>query len=77
MMLTSPSGGFRIEMLEPKRSLVLMIHDDEEKQGGEISSTFVLNPLDEQQTRLVLRLRAASLAWAGNSLVCSSILATL
>lgn len=57
-LLTSPTGGFRVVALEPERSLVLMIDETEEGQGSAISSVIVLHPLDEQHTRLLIRVRA-------------------
>lgn len=57
-LLTSPTGGFRVAALEPERSLVLLIREGAAGQGSAISSAIVLQPLDEQHTRLLIRVRA-------------------
>lgn len=54
-MLTGPEAGFTVEEIAPERYLVLRIRET----AGDISSVIVLTPLDEQRTRLVIRLRAA------------------
>ena len=55
---TSPTGGFRVAALEPERSLVLLLRERATGQGSAISSAIVLQPLDEQHTRLLIRVRA-------------------
>lgn len=57
-LLTGPTGGFRVAALEPERSLVLLIREGAAGQGSAISSAIVLQPLDEQHTRLLIRVRA-------------------
>ena len=57
-LLTSPTGGFRVAALEPERALVLLIRESAEGQRSAISSAMVLQPLDEQHTRLLIRVRA-------------------
>lgn len=67
VMPTMPDGtGFRVEAVEPERSLVLAIR----LPGGVVSSVFVLEDRPPRGTRLVTRLRFAvrpsplALAWA-------------
>ena len=64
-LLTGPTGGFRVEALEPERSLVLMIRGTPASQGSAISSTLLLQPLDEQHTRLLIRVRAQFMGLRG------------
>jgi hypothetical protein len=57
-LLTGPTGGFRVEELNPERLLVLLIRGERVGLGGDISAAIVLEPLEEHHTRLILRLRA-------------------
>jgi len=59
MMLTDSKAGFRVEAIEPQRALVLMIHGEAMNLDLDISSALVLVPIDAEQTRLILRARAA------------------
>jgi hypothetical protein len=58
-MLTAPNGGFRVEALEPERTLALLIRGADVGARLDISSVIVLEPLDAERTRLILRLRGA------------------
>ena len=51
---TGPEGGFRVEAVEPERSLVLAIQE----WRVLLSASYLLVPIDETRTRLVHRLRA-------------------
>lgn len=55
---TAPEGGFRVEELVPERLLVMMIHGSEIGFNVAISCVILLEPLDCDSTRLVVRLRA-------------------
>lgn len=59
MMLTDSISGFRVEAIEPARSLVLMIHGEAMRLDMDITSVLVLVPIDPEHTRLILRARAA------------------
>jgi carbon monoxide dehydrogenase subunit G len=63
MMLTDSTGGFRVEAIEPERSIVMMIHGAATGMDADISSTLVLNPIDDHRTRLILRARADFRGW--------------
>jgi hypothetical protein len=53
VMLTDASGGFRVEAIDPERSLVLAIRDAD----AVVSCAMMLVPLDLLHTRLIFRLR--------------------
>ncbi len=57
-LLTGPTGGFRVEFLNPGRMLVLLIRGERVGMGGDISAAIALEPLEEHRARLILRLRA-------------------
>ena len=59
MLLTDSKSGFRVEAIEPERSLVLMIHGEAMGLDMDITSVLVLVPIDAEHTRLILRARAA------------------
>jgi len=63
VMLTDPTGGFRVEAIDPGKSIVLLIHRDGDDGGLDISAAMTLSPLSGEQTRLVLRLRAEFRGW--------------
>ncbi len=58
VMLTGPGGGFRVEAIEPGRLLVLKIDRASVGQDLDMSCVITLDPIDEQHTRLLLRLRS-------------------
>lgn len=69
--LTDASGSFRVEAIDPERSLVLAIRDAD----AVVSCTIMLAPLDPAHTRLIFRLRlrvARSLRGLGFLLVSTS-----
>jgi hypothetical protein len=53
-MLTSRTGGFEVEGFEPNRYLVLWLRN----HWCSISSVYILDPIDERTTRLIVRVRA-------------------
>ncbi len=57
VMLTGPVGGFRVEAIDPVHMLVLKIDRASVGQDLEMSCVITLDPIDEQSTRLLLRLR--------------------
>ncbi len=59
VMRTDAQGGFRVEAIDPGRSIVAMIHSEEAGLPGDIAICMMLRPLDPggQRTRLTLRLR--------------------
>ncbi|CAG0936469.1 hypothetical protein TFLX_05344 [Thermoflexales bacterium] len=63
MLLTDATGGFRVEAIEPERSLVMLIHGAAMGMDADISSALVLNPIGQQHTRLILRARADFRGW--------------
>lgn len=58
IMRTDAEGGFRVEAIDPERSIVAMIHGQETGSSGDITICLMLRPLapDGQRTRLALRL---------------------
>jgi hypothetical protein len=60
VMRTDAESGFRVEAIDPGRSIVAMIHGQESGTPGDISIGMLLRPLDPggQRTRMTLRLRA-------------------
>ncbi len=54
VMKTDAEGGFTVTAIDPNRSLVLIIRN----LYAQISSAIVLNEIDKEQTRLIMRLRA-------------------
>jgi hypothetical protein len=59
LLLTDSKSGFRVEAIEPERSLVLMIHGEAMRLDMDVTSVLVLVPIDAEHTRLILRARAA------------------
>jgi len=57
VMLTGSEGGFRVEAIDPGRTLVLKIDRASVGQELEMSCVITLDPIDEQRTRLLLRVR--------------------
>jgi hypothetical protein len=57
VMPTGSEGGFRVEAIDPGRTLVLKIDRASVGQDLEMSCVITLDPIDEQRTRLLLRLR--------------------
>lgn len=58
IMRTDAESGFRVEAIEPGRSIVAMIHGEETGSPADIAICLLLRPLDleGQRTRLTLRL---------------------
>jgi hypothetical protein len=58
IMRTDAEGGFRVEAIDPGRSIVAMIHGQEMRTPADIAICLILRPLDSggQRTRLLLRL---------------------
>lgn len=54
VMKTDAEGGFTVTAIDPNRSLVLIIRN----LYAQISSAIVLDEIDKEQTRLIMRLRA-------------------
>lgn len=63
VMLTGPEGGFRVEAIEPRRSLLLRIDRASIGMNADIVLGVALEPRDEQHTRLIFRLHAAFRGW--------------
>lgn len=57
-MLTDATGGFRVEAIDPERSLVLLIRPEDVGDGARVSCTIQLVPYGSEMTRLVFRMRA-------------------
>ena len=57
VMLTGSEGGFRVEAIDPGRTLVLKIDRASVGQDLEMSCVLALDPIDEQCSRLLIRLR--------------------
>jgi hypothetical protein len=57
VMLTDAGGGFRVEAIEPGRTLALKIDRASVGQDLEMSCVLTLDPIGEQRTRLLIRLR--------------------
>ncbi len=59
VMRTDAEGGFRVEAIDPGRSIVAMIRSEETGMPGDISICMMLRPLGSQgqRTRMTLRLR--------------------
>ena len=57
VMPTGADGGFRVEAIDPARSLVLKIDRASVGHDLELSCVMTLDPIDDQRTRLVLRCR--------------------
>lgn len=60
VMRTDAESGFRVEAIDPGRSIVAMIHSQESGMPGDIAISMLLRPLDPggQRSRMTLRLRA-------------------
>jgi hypothetical protein len=58
VMRTDAKGGFRVEAIEPGRSIVAMIHGQEMRTPADVAICLMLRPLDpgSRRTRLMLRL---------------------
>lgn len=54
VMKTDAEGGFTVAAIEPNRSIVLVIRN----LYAQISSTIFLGEIDNERTRLIMRLRA-------------------
>ncbi len=57
VMLTGPAVGFRVEAIEPGRTLVLKIDRVSVGHDLEMSCVMTLDPIDDQRTRLLIRCR--------------------
>jgi hypothetical protein len=63
VMLTDAGGGFRVEAIDPGRTLVLKIDRASVGQDLDMSCAITLDPIGEQRTRLLIRVRGKFNGW--------------
>jgi len=63
VMLTDAGGGFRVEAIDPGRTLVLKSDRASVGQDLDMSCAITLDPIDEQRTRLLIRVRGKFNGW--------------